>query len=139
IKRILDQTGYYSQNIKNADFLEVVPTLQIDFDCIYTNPPWGKKFSKEQKIRYTQIFSCGKSLDSSSLFVFACISALKSQGKLGFLLPDSFFNISTFQDVRSKILDLQIEKLTDYGKPFKGLMTRAQAVVLSNQRVTNHI
>ncbi len=139
VKRIFDLTGYYSQNIKNADFLEVASTLQIDFDCIYTNPPWGKKLSQEQKNRYSQIFSCGKSLDSSSLFVFASISVLKDQGKLGFLLPDSFFNISAFQDVRNKILGLQIEKLTDYGKPFKGLMTRAQAVVLSNQKAENDV
>lgn len=133
-KRIFDKTGFCSQNIKKADFLEVVSTLQTKFDCIYTNPPWGKKLSKEDKARYSRQLNSGKSTDSCSLFVLAGLSVLKNKGKLGFLLPDSFFNISAFQDARSKILSLEIKRLSDYGKPFKGLLTRAQAVILSNEK-----
>lgn len=139
INRIFNKTGYQTQQIIHADFLEVALSLKVKFDYIFTNPPWGKKFKADQKEKYAQMYKSGKSLDSSSLFVFASLAVLKNKGTLGFLLPDSFFNISIFQDVRSRILNLHIKKLTDYGKAFKGLMPRAQAVVLTNQNIPEKV
>jgi site-specific DNA-methyltransferase (adenine-specific) len=52
---------------------------------------------------------------------------------LGFLLPDSFFNIATFQDARLKAFAYTIKRLIDYDKPFKGLVTKAQAIILSKE------
>ncbi len=51
---------------------------------------------------------------------------------MGFLLPESFFNIASFEDVRKKTLELKIEKIVDYGRAFQGLMTKAQAIFISN-------
>lgn len=139
-KRIFEETGYISENIVTADFLEKSTIENRKFDYIFTNPPWGKKISKEEKQKYSKIFGAGKSTDTASLFFFASLNVLKNKGKLGFLLPDSFFNISIFEDVRKKILENQIDRLIDYKKPFKGLLTKAQAVVLTNSKTTeNHL
>jgi site-specific DNA-methyltransferase (adenine-specific) len=131
-KRIFDKTGYQTNNITEGDFLEQAYSQNKKFDYIFTNPPWGKKISKDAKERYGTIYKSGKSLDTSSLFFFAAVSCLKPAGKLGFLLPESFFNISIFQDARNCALNLKIERLIDYDKAFKGLVTKAQAIILSN-------
>lgn len=139
-KRILEQTGYASLNIKQGDFLEIVQDLP-KFDYIFTNPPWGKKLSKADKQKYSLHFSAGKSTDTASLFFFAALSVLENGGTLGFLLPDSFFNISIFESARKKALQYQIERLVDYKKPFKGVLNKAQAIILKveNTKSNHHV
>jgi site-specific DNA-methyltransferase (adenine-specific) len=130
-KRIFEKTGYKSKNIIHDDFLMAsLKSKDRKFDFIYTNPPWGKKITKEEKENYSLLFRAGKSTDTSSLFFFACLNHLNENGKLGFLLPDSFFNIAAFEHARKKILSLSLMRLVDYEKPFKGLMTKAFAFTL---------
>jgi predicted RNA methylase len=137
-KRILEKTGYNSDKIIETDFLSYIKNKTIKFDYIYTNPPWGKKIQKSEKKMYAAIFSTGKSIDTSALFFFASLYCLNENGSLGFLLPEAFFNIATFENARLKALDLSIDRLVDYGKSFKGLLTKAQAIVLTNRKSENH-
>ncbi len=133
-KRIFEKTGYDSQNIQCADFLE--QSLQSDqtgFDVIFTNPPWGKKISKTEKQKYAAHFGAGKSNDTSALFFFACLNRLNQSGYLGFLLPDAFFNVALFEDSRKAALKREIKALMDFGKPFPGLVTKAKGIVIRNQ------
>lgn len=132
--RIREFCGYESENILEADFLQLATQSQPPiFDAIYTNPPWGKKIPKDEKQAFGSRLQSGSSLDTCSLFFFACLECLKSNGKLGLLLPESFFNISSFESARMKALALSIDRLVDYGKAFKGLVTRAQAITLTNK------
>lgn len=135
-RRIFDRTGYITSNIKNKDFLdETLAKNTANFDVIYTNPPWGKKLSKKQKETYSKIYKAGRSIDTSSLFLFACLERLNTNGELAFLLPDSFFNIASFESARIKVLSLCLTNLIDYGKPFKGLMTKAFALILRKNKL----
>ena len=63
---------------------------------------------------------------------------MSKEGKLGLLLPESFFNIATFEKARLKSLSLDIQRLIDYDKPFKGLVTKALALVLANKAVDSN-
>ena len=129
-KRIKDLCGYDSENIICADFLSQKPKAKSQkFDYIFTNPPWGKKINKVDKQRYSSLYNSRNSNDTSALFYFASLMILKEKGTLGFLMPDSFFNITTFEDARKSLLSLQINRFVDYGKAFKGLMTKAVAFV----------
>jgi len=131
--RIYKTTGYKSKNIKVANFLDIASEKEVaKFDYIYTNPPWGKKIAKEMRTLIGSKLGAGVSIDTCSLFFFACIRSLNEKGELGLLLPEAFFNIATFEDARVKALQFQIERLIDYGKAFKGLVTKAQAIVLRN-------
>jgi site-specific DNA-methyltransferase (adenine-specific) len=136
-KRIFEKTGFLSKNIICGDFLEIAKKTSSTYDYIFTNPPWGKKLSRQTKDTLSAFYQTGKSKDTSSLFFFACLRLLREQGKLGFLLPEAFFNISTFEDARKAALHLRIERLVDYGKPFKGLFTRAQAIILKNEKASD--
>lgn len=135
-ERIKKEAGHASSNIQVADFLhEVVSLKSKQFDCIYTNPPWGKKIDKQTKEEFGQALKAGSSRDTCSLFFFACIESLKEKGELGLLLPEAFFNIATYEATRRKALDFSIERMVDYEKPFKGLVTKAQAITL--RKVSN--
>lgn len=137
-KRIFEQTGYQSENVICGDFLVLSKNLKTKFDFIFTNPPWGKKISREEKISLSSFFHTGKSTDTSSLFLACSLSLLKDKGSLGFLLPDSFFNITTFEDIRKIILKLKIERIKNYGKIFQGIMSNACSIIVKNERSLNN-
>lgn len=135
-QRIKDEFGYETENIRVGDFLQEAIKLNEEnkrFDLIFTNPPWGKKIEKTTKEMFAALYGCGNSLDTTALFLGASLWLLKPNGFLGFLIQEAFFNIATFEDIRKKVLSKKILRFIDYGKAFKGLMTKAQAIVMENE------
>jgi site-specific DNA-methyltransferase (adenine-specific) len=102
-------------------------------DVIFTNPPWGKKLQKRDKDDLAKALGAGNCTDTSALFLLACLRLMTSSGYLGMLLQEAFFNIATFESVRVKALERRIVALTDYGRPFKGLLTKARGIVIKNE------
>ncbi len=134
-ERILQEFGFETPNIKVGNFLEKIFELNQEksfFDLIFTNPPWGKKIQKEEKEKISSFFGCGNSLDTTALFMGASLTLLKKNGILGFLVQEAFFNITTFEDIRKKIIAKKILRFIDYDKAFKGLLTKAQAIIIEN-------
>lgn len=131
-KRIFDKTGKLPENIFCANFLVIAKKLDVKFDLIYTNPPWGKKLAKSDKEKFSCLYKTGKSTDSCSLFVFASVKLLAKGGRLGFLLPESVLNIATFQSLRELFLSLSILEIKNYGKAFDGIQLKAYAIVVEN-------
>ncbi len=134
-KRIQHEFGFDTPNIMHGDFFHQVTNLQtqgIEFDLIFTNPPWGKKIEKDEKKILAAAFGCGNSHDTSSLFMGAAFTFLKNNGFLGFLVQEAFFNIAGFEDSRDMVLKREVLCLLDYGKAFKNLITRAQALIVRN-------
>lgn len=117
-KRILLETGYNSENIKCENFL--YNEESIEFDYIYTNPPWGKKISKDEKNIINKKFNINAN-DTCVMFYFVILQRLKEGGKLGLILPDSFFNIGSFRNARESILKYDVTSLKHYGQPFEEL------------------
>ena len=57
-KRIKEISGYESKNIICADFLSQQSTVNgQQFDYIFTNPPWGKKINKVDKLKYSSLYN----------------------------------------------------------------------------------
>ncbi|MFA5519531.1 MAG: TaqI-like C-terminal specificity domain-containing protein [Spirochaetota bacterium] len=138
-KRIKEKTGFDSDNIKNADFLTFITKHQnIEYDFIFTNPPWGKKILKDDRKYLGKFFNIKKCMDTCALFFIASLNCLKKDGVSGFLLPESFFNISTFETARKKALGLNVLRIVDYGRAFKGLVTKAQAIIVKNNKAENY-
>ena len=136
-KRILEETGCeagpVNENIRPCNFLEEARILEkeaVQFDLIFTNPPWGKKLKLKEKEALTRVFGAGRSMDTSSLFFFAALQLLSPGGSLWFLVQEALFNISTFGDTRRRMLGGRITRIIDYGRPFRGLLSKAQAFIL---------
>lgn len=131
-RRILELTGSDAPHLVCADFLMECPGLDVRFDLVYTNPPWGKKIPKADRDQLAKCYQSGPSTDTCSLFLFAALSVLKVDGLLGLLMPESFFNIKVFENARKAVLRLTVLKIKDYGKPF-GNMYSACAIWIRNQ------
>jgi site-specific DNA-methyltransferase (adenine-specific) len=130
--RIYNRTGFESPNIREIDFLEYAGKTPLTFDYIFTNPPWGKKIPRDRRLVLGTRYGAGNSIDTCALFLFACLRCLNTDGCLGLLLPEAFFNIASFEDARRMALSLSIVRLIDYGRIFPGLMTKAQAIIVEN-------
>lgn len=141
-RRFADATGFSPINIVCCDYLDDLAEGRVAygnrFDIIFTNPPWGKKIPKAKKDFYRDVFKTGRSVDTSAIFFFAALADLIDGGRLGLLLPESFFSISQFQSAREELLKKHIEILRDYDKPFKGLLTKARAFVLRKTIADNN-
>ncbi len=142
-ERIKQEFGFETPHIKVGDFLQEAFKLNekgLFFDLILTNPPWGKKIDKENKEKFALKYGCGNSLDTTSLFMGASLHILKQVGILGFLVQEAFFNITTFEDIRKKISTKKILRFIDYDKAFKGLVTKAQTIIIENTNsISNEI
>lgn len=136
-QRILDMTGYHSDNIRCADFLKEAAAIDQRFDFVYTNPPWGKKMPVGLRKRYAEMYGTGHSRDTASLFCSAAMRLLTDGGEMGLLMPDSFYNIATFEEVRRQLLHRRMVRVVDYGHAFPGLMAKACAVVVQNEEPTS--
>ena len=130
--RIFKATSFKGNNIKVDDFLErmIQSSPSKTYDLVFTNPPWGKKYAPRLKQKYADAFNNGTKIDSSAIFSMACLRVLNADGYLGLLLPDAFFNVAAYKSVRAQLLNNNILYLADHKKPFKGLQTRAQSIVL---------
>ncbi len=115
-------------DLRNEDFLMVRKSQE--YDVVFTNPPWGKKLPKATRDRLAGKLGTGRSHDTCSLFVSAALRSLRTEGVLGMLLPDSFFNVASFEDVRVLLSQNRFLRFVDYGKPFEGLVTKAKSFIV---------
>ena len=134
-RRIFDRTGCNASHLFVADFLSL--PHNGGHEVVMTNPPWGKKYSKQQKQEFSEKLGLSQSRDSCSLFTKALLNFVKEGGKIGMVLPQSFFNVKSFQEIRRIVLTRKMECLIDLGKAFEGLVTKAHAVVLTNEWATS--
>lgn len=109
--------------VKQLDFIEAcdqgffsTPINKVDF--IATNPPWGASYKVNNKD--IQAYAT----DSFSTFLGLAIENTRTNGKIAFLLPESFTDIAIHAPIRRKLInsciDIRVENL---GKVFDGLLT----------------
>lgn len=133
--RLSNFSAFVPSNVTHGDFLQCGPTIENqppNFDVIMTNPPWGKKLPKEKREALGRALGAGRSIDTCSLFFLAALKQLAPGGTCGFLLPDSFFNVAAFETIRRRVLGLEVVSISDFGKPFTGLLTKAIGIVVRN-------
>ncbi len=131
-KKITGQDG--TQQIRCLDFLKYsLDNPDVQYDYIYTNPPWGQKLRKTEKQNLAKQFSLSSDIvnDTCSLFFMVCLMHIKQQGQIGFLMPDAVFNVGIYEPLRRHILNSPVIRFCDYGKPFKGLQTGAVLIEIN--------
>ncbi len=116
----------FEPNIFCADFLKI--SNNIEFDLIITNPPWGAHI-EDRLNDFKEI----KSKESFSYFIYQSIqNTNKKEGRLCFLLPESFLNVRTHRDIRKYIVkNTAICKIEYFKKPFNGVLTDAVSIKLA--------
>lgn len=116
----------FEPNIFCMDFLKIPDNTK--FDLIITNPPWGAYIEN-----HLNDFKEIKSKESFSYFLYKSIQKTnKKDGRLCFLLPESFLNVRTHRDIRKYIVEnTTICKIEYFKKPFNGVLTDAVSIELA--------
>jgi site-specific DNA-methyltransferase (adenine-specific) len=130
-RRIEDATGRRCNTVFHADFLQNFEDLASipSPDVVFTNPPWGKKLTSAEREQLVKVHSCNKSLDTSGIFLLACKKILAPEGCYGMVMPDAFYNVSSFEVARRALLEDQLVSVFDHGKAFAGLLSGAVSFV----------
>ena len=76
-----------------------------EYDIIIGNPPYGAKFSEEDKKVYSKKYSEINIPESYALFLISCIKRLKEGGTLSFIISDTFLHLNNHNKLRKFILD----------------------------------
>lgn len=122
-------------NIFNDDFLSPDRKgLDLKFDYIVTNPPWGASTTNTRK--YPEIVSG----ETFSCFLVEAHKTLKKSGQLRFLLPESILNVKTHRDIRNYLLtkaDLIAIKM--YKDLFSGVTTKYVALTANHSGNTREV
>jgi len=118
----IDQRDIVFDEQQNGDLFSV--KHEVSYDFIITNPPWGSKFTREQKSRIVRMYPSIYSTESFAIALFNCIQKLSDHGSLIFFLPYSFLNVSTHKTIRRFVIHggfaITIRLL---GNVFKGVMS----------------
>jgi len=109
------------------DFFQVNSCIQENsFNLIITNPPWGAQFSIPELRQLNSLFPRIHSGESFSYFIEKGFQYLKEGGILSYILPESFLNVKTHNDIRKTILNrATIKKIQYLNRAFKNVFTPA--------------
>lgn len=115
-KKDLDITAFdidslaiqYIKNSFSKIKTEIKNTLldgEEEYDIILGNPPYGAKYSEEEKKIYTKKYKGINIPESYALFLVNSINRLKEGGKLSFIISDTFLHLNNHNKLRRFILD----------------------------------
>jgi tRNA1(Val) A37 N6-methylase TrmN6 len=96
-------------NIKQTDTLtdtdlELLCSMGGKYDAVIANPPYGAWRDESERKKLKKIFNGFYAKESYSLFLYRSIEALKEEGKLVFIIPDTYLNLHMHKDIRKFIL-----------------------------------
>lgn len=93
------------RNITNENYLAGEQEKQ--YDLIMGNPPWGYRFTEEEKEELQGHYACakGKNIESYDVFLERALSNLKEGGALSFVLPEAILNVKSHMPVRQIIIE----------------------------------
>jgi adenine-specific DNA-methyltransferase len=101
-------------NYENIQVIESDTLLDLDldmkvfmngyFDRIIGNPPYGAWQDYDKRANLKNIYKGFYVKETYALFLIRCISLLKENGKLTFIIPDTFLNLHMHSKLREYIL-----------------------------------
>lgn len=107
-------------NVFEIDSLDKnVDVPNIEYIC--SNPPWGAFKNSDRYLDYRNVVG---SSEVFSMFLYRYIDALDDGGRLSFVLPESFLNVSSHSKIRSYICNnFSINRIEFLGRQFADVFT----------------
>lgn len=131
-------------NLVHGDSLEITDTFKAlhskraSFDLVVGNPPWGGEISPDTYSAVCQTLGLPavSGWDSWELFLVLAVYALRPNGRLAIVLPDTIFSPEKAKIRRFLLDNLTIEKLHSLGPDWFGKNVRMGTVVIQARKST---
>ncbi|HQO10016.1 MAG TPA: TaqI-like C-terminal specificity domain-containing protein [Clostridiales bacterium] len=95
------------------------------YDFIFTNPPWGAELDAKKKKLIKANYPEAGSSDSLEYFIHFGFRALKNNGILSYILPESVLYVKKFSRLREFMLkEARILKIFTYGRIFPDVFSK---------------
>lgn len=124
-------------NIFEQSFLEPAEKAEQQnrqYDVIITNPPWGARFTAEEKSRLAAQYKQLNTTETFSICLFNATKLLAPHGKMIFFLPSSFLNVAAHKKIREYLLNMNANITVKFlGAAFKGVFSKT--ILLQVQKV----
>ena len=118
-------------NTNQRDFVSNA-NLNFQVDEIYTNPPWGYKYSVTEKKRLRKLNTTLDSSESFAHVIYNALEVLKENGTARFILPESITNVKAHEGIRKHMLNYPLS-ITSFEKAFKGVMSNVVHLEISKR------
>ena len=116
------------------------PDKKEKFDYIITNPPWGSKFTTQQKEYLCKTYPELATPEIFSISLYNASKMLKNNGEIYFFLPHSFLNVATHKNIRKYIFNENFKiSIKLLGNAFKGVLSESILLYLKNDSNDNSI
>lgn len=120
--------GTDEQNLFNTE-------EEVKFDVVISNPPWGAKFTAQQKKILLNNYPQLKTTESFAICLYNAIRTLKPEGRLHFVLPESILSVDTHYSIRKYALShSHTQVISRFGSAFKGVVSKVIRLDLYNDR-----
>jgi type I restriction-modification system DNA methylase subunit len=111
------------------------------FDAIVGNPPYGAAINQDQATYLLSRYKFQEyQLDTYVLFLEKALTKLKSNGQLGFIIPNTWLVNLLSPRIRLHLFDqTEIEKIVHYRRPvFSQATVDTEVVIISNRLPTDN-
>ena len=113
--------GNSNVRVKNEDALDTgfVGNLEVKITRIVANPPYGAWQSQEKRLELKKRFPDLYVRESYAVFLYHCLRNLKTNGKLVFIIPDTFLWLNRHELLRRTLLkETSIEEISLFTSRF---------------------
>ena len=91
------------------------------FDAVIGNPPWGAEFQdyEQQYLRRAYTTATGRNIDSYAVFMESGLRRARQDGRLSYIVPDTFLRKPDYKDIRDFFLARNtVHELVETGPVF---------------------
>lgn len=96
-------------SIRNTDTLTdselyLQSSIGNGYDAVIANPPYGAWREQNDRKNLKKLYNGFYAKESYSLFLYRCIESLRENGRLSFIIPDTYLSLHRHRDIREYIL-----------------------------------
>ncbi len=125
---------------KYIPLLTITKILNNKYDIVVTNPPYiGSKGLSDALRDYLATYYQDGKYDTYSSFILKCIELCKNTGKIGMMTPNTWMFISSYKNLRLKLINYNINSLLHLSsKAFMDAAVIITSFILSKDTTNNN-
>lgn len=124
-------------NIENRSILDKRNKYK-SFDFTISNPPFGAKLSSDERKKLIKTYPEFKTSETFSIALINSLKTLDPNGKLVFILPESFLYVKSHSKIRKHIFEKYKNiEIRHFGNAFNGVMSKIIRLSISKSGTKN--